>query len=135
MPGDDHAMDLGRPVVDAEGADVTVEAFEDKVAGDPASAADLHRPVDAAADRLGDDEEKRGALFDGDARVGDGGDDGEGGAGGSAGEPLVAVDDPGFSVFLGAAAEHGGIGAGAGGGLGHGEAGAAFAARERVEVP
>jgi hypothetical protein len=54
MPGNDHAMHLGRPVVDAEGTDVAVESLQDEVAGDATSAADLHRPVDDAADCLGD---------------------------------------------------------------------------------
>src|SRR5262249_52751479 len=49
-------MHLGRPVVDAESADVAVEALQHEVARDATSAADLYRTVDDAADRLGDED-------------------------------------------------------------------------------
>jgi hypothetical protein len=51
-PGDRPAMHLGGAVVDAEGADLTEQAGDDRVVGDAEPAQDLHAAVDDAPDRL-----------------------------------------------------------------------------------
>src|SRR5215831_6816895 len=52
-PPDDELLDLAGPLVDAEQADVPVDALDGHPAHVPEAAVDLHRPVRGPADHLG----------------------------------------------------------------------------------
>src|SRR5262249_34584913 len=62
-PGDYHAVDLGRPVVDAEGPHVAVQPFQQVAAHQARRPADLNAAVDDPADRLGDEDLAHGGLL------------------------------------------------------------------------